>query len=551
MAGARGKGFNRLIVAASLPLVISLAAEWSCAEQQAPGSGDADRKDAAKEAGKAKKVYISRLGEIGWYPADAKGLKGMISGFFGKGVAQPQMDVRALILPHAGYRFSGKTGADAVVRIQGLIFSRVIVIGPSHRVPLSGANLPVQTHYATPLGEIALDTQFISALLKKPGFKSLPESFAGEHSVEISLPILQEALGEFKLVPIVVGDMPPERARAAARSLLELMDAQTLVIASSDFMHYGPSYGFTPFKDDIEKNINDWDMKAWGLIEKVDLAGFDAYYRKTGITICGHSAISVLLAMLPAGAKPTLIHYTSSGKLGNDWTNSVSYLSATIDVSWNLGDRKTASAQPEKRTANTTAAPEDNTAQAAAMLTDDDKKLLLKLARMSLLARLRDDMPLNSPEEAGVKVTPGMKEIMGAFVTLRVHGELRGCIGEIFPSRPLFMAVMERAVDSGLHDSRFTPVKSTEMDNIVFEISALMKPRPVASWGEIEVGKHGIVLTKAGRSALFLPQVAVEQKWDLAVTLSHLSAKAGLPRDAWKEGASFQVFEAIVFGEDR
>jgi AmmeMemoRadiSam system protein A len=142
-----------------------------------------------------------------------------------------------------------------------------------------------------------------------------------------------------------------------------------------------------------------------------------------------------------------------------------------------------------------------------------------------------------------------MNRVAGAFVTLKRNGELRGCIGEVIPNRPVYRSVMAQAINAGLNDPRFPQVASSELDEINVEVSVLTPPRPIASPADIVVGKHGIVLKKNGRSALFLPQVATEQGWDLEKTLNHLARKAGLPEDAWRTGASFEVFEATVFGE--
>jgi AmmeMemoRadiSam system protein A len=142
-----------------------------------------------------------------------------------------------------------------------------------------------------------------------------------------------------------------------------------------------------------------------------------------------------------------------------------------------------------------------------------------------------------------------MRQAMGAFVTLKVGDSLRGCIGEIRAARPLFEAVIARSLDAAFRDERFLPLQRNELDKVKIEISALEPPRPVASYRDIVPGRHGILLAKAGRGAVFLPQVATEQGWGLEETLSHLAAKAGLSPDAWQEGASFEVFEATVFGE--
>jgi AmmeMemoRadiSam system protein A len=142
-----------------------------------------------------------------------------------------------------------------------------------------------------------------------------------------------------------------------------------------------------------------------------------------------------------------------------------------------------------------------------------------------------------------------MRTVMGAFVTLHKRGQLRGCIGEIFPRRALVEAVAEQAINAAFHDPRFPRLHAGELDEIDIEISALTPPHPVESYDEIVIGRHGVVLEKNGRSAVFLPQVAPEQGWGLEETLTHLALKAGLASSDWKSGCRFEVFEAIVFGE--
>jgi AmmeMemoRadiSam system protein A len=178
----------------------------------------------------------------------------------------------------------------------------------------------------------------------------------------------------------------------------------------------------------------------------------------------------------------------------------------------------------------------------------EDCRLLLGLARVTLeeAVRLGRAPKMGDP---GVEIRPGMRKALGGFVTLTVDRELRGCIGEIEPRREIWRVVREQTVNAALRDPRFPPVTPRETDRIRIEISALTPSRPVASHREIVVGRHGMTLSKHGRSAVFLPQVATEQGWDLATTLTHLARKAGLPGDAWQDGATFTVFEAQVFHE--
>jgi AmmeMemoRadiSam system protein A len=144
-----------------------------------------------------------------------------------------------------------------------------------------------------------------------------------------------------------------------------------------------------------------------------------------------------------------------------------------------------------------------------------------------------------------------MKQTRAAFVTLKQNSQLRGCIGEIFPRQPLYMSVISNAINAAVNDRRFPPVTKDQCDSLDIEISALTVPAPIALSDQIRIGVDGVVLRKNGYSAVFLPQVAPEQHWNLEQMLTQLSLKAGLPADAWKQGASFLVFQAEVFGEDR
>jgi AmmeMemoRadiSam system protein A len=196
-------------------------------------------------------------------------------------------------------------------------------------------------------------------------------------------------------------------------------------------------------------------------------------------------------------------------------------------------------------------------------LTKQDKRELLTLARKTIDYGLRNQR-VPEASELGVTISEAMKRPRAAFVTLKKISvlkkddkaepqkilRLRGCIGDIFPQRPLYKSVLMNAIYAAFRDRRFTPLQRDEFDDIVIEVSALTAPRPVSSYKQIRIGIDGVVLRKEGKSAVFLPQVAPEQGWDLEQTLTHLSQKAGLSEDAWKEGASFLVFEGDVFGEN-
>jgi AmmeMemoRadiSam system protein A len=178
------------------------------------------------------------------------------------------------------------------------------------------------------------------------------------------------------------------------------------------------------------------------------------------------------------------------------------------------------------------------------VLSADDKKALLAHARKTLEWYLNCEMvPLSRGFSSAVQ-TPA-----GAFVTLKKHGELRGCIGHMSEDMPLCRTVSGMALMAGLEDRRFTPVTAEELPSLEVEISVLTPARPVPDASHIVVGRDGVTLSKSGRSAVFLPQVAPEQGWSRDTMLDHLCLKAGLPKDAWRQGASLATFQAIVFSE--
>jgi AmmeMemoRadiSam system protein A len=271
-------------------------------------------------------------------------------------------------------------------------------------------------------------------------------------------------------------------------------------------------------------------MGAFEYIKALDYKGFLEYRNKTGATICGFVPISILLSMLDKSVEAKLIKYTTSGELTGDYTNSVSYLSVAFSGSWGRSPVLTK--------------PQANICK----LTNEDKKQLLMLARKSLIYFLQKQQ-IPSASLLNVTVSDAMKCQRAAFVTLKENSQLRGCIGDIFPRQPLFKSVIFNAINAGVNDRRFPPVTEAECSDITIEISALTPPEPIASPDAIRIGIDGVVLSKDGYSAVFLPQVAPEQGWDVDQMLTQLSLKAMLPGDAWKEGASFLVFQADVFGE--
>jgi len=479
-----------------------------------------------------KKVMVSPLAGH-WYQDSERALRDEIAHLNKDLTFVRKKNVCAAVVPHAGYRYSGHVASGVFLRIDPTRYSRIVVMGPSHYVGMHNRiSIPDATHYATPLGELRADAAFIARARELPFVTCVPDAHAREHSDQIQLPLIQACLAtNLPVVCMVCGQFDATNLLESAAVFKQLLDDQTLFVASSDFTHYGSNYGYVPFNKDVLKNLETLDMGIFDLFVRKDVVGFMRRLDETGATVCGRDPLAFLLAMMPEDAKVERTAYETSGQMTHDTRNSVSYIGALVTGSWSKA-AKTAK----------TAAPVDGP------IPEADCERLLALARDTIAQALktgRTRVTLNEPKE----LTDGMKAIRGGFVTLHMRGELRGCIGEIVPRREIWKVVREQAVNAAFHDPRFTPLGPDELKAVDIEISMLTPPKPVGSWREIVIGKHGMVLSKNGRSAVFLPQVAPEQGWGIEETLTHLSMKAGLPPDAWKADADYLVFEAQVIHE--
>lgn len=482
---------------------------------------------------KMEKVMVSPLAGQ-WFPASESGLRDDLNERLRGIHPVRKQNICAAVVPHAGYRFSGAVAAGVYLRIDPKPLKRIVIMGPSHYVGMENrVSIPDATRFRTPLGTMAVDTAFVAQLRKLPFVTHEPRAHLREHSDQIQLPLIQHCLStKIPVVCIVCGQFDSKHLVEAATAMKELLDDGTLVVASSDFTHYGANYGYVPFTQDVEKNIETLDMGVFELFARKDLKGFLTYLDKTGATVCGRDPLAFLLAMMPTDAVVQKTGYETSGKMLHDRSNSVSYIGALVNGKW-----PSARETPKKEPAST------------GLLEKNDCDKLLSLARSTLQCAFKEGES-TALAKVPALVTTGMQSVRGGFVTLNLNGALRGCIGEIMPRREIWKVVREQSLNAAFHDTRFEPLTQEEFSRLSIEISILTPLRPVSSWKEIEIGKHGILLTLANRSAVFLPQVAPEQGWDIEQTLNHLAMKAGLPHDAWRDKkATFFVFEAQVIHE--
>jgi AmmeMemoRadiSam system protein B len=279
----------------------------------------------------------TRAPVVAWqfYPGDAKILQQTVDEFVGAAPQEPVADrVFGLIVPHAGYRYSGAVAGKAYATVLGQSdrFTRAVILAPSHTVGLDGVALAPYSGLQTPLGTVDVDREACSELerVAKGIVVDSVQAHAREHSLEVQLPFLQTVLPLTKIVPAVCGQMNCRRIWQAADAFVSLWDEQTLWVVSSDFTHYGFSFGYVPFRDNVEEGLRELDLGAIEKIADLDAQGFFHYVERTGATICGAVPITLFLRVLELSgckSRAQLIEYTTSGAMTGDFGHSVSYAS--------------------------------------------------------------------------------------------------------------------------------------------------------------------------------------------------------------------------------
>ncbi|HCE46644.1 MAG TPA: AmmeMemoRadiSam system protein B [Lentisphaeria bacterium] len=276
-----------------------------------------------------------------FYESDPKALRSGIEEMFasaGSPQRKPGRIVQAVIVPHAGYVYSGRTAARTIRTAEGTAYRKAVVISPSHTFPFEGIVASSFKSYRTPLGTMDIDTETVERLVKSKNnyISEMTEAHIPEHSLEVELPFLQVMFPDIKLIPFVCGHIEPDSAAEIAESLSGLLVPGNLWVISSDFTHFGRSFGYKPFSDDIPAKLKELDMGAVDRIVNLDFNGFSGYVEKTKATICGANPIRILLKTLELLSgkgtvfEPELVEYTTSGELTGDYSHCVSYAGISI-----------------------------------------------------------------------------------------------------------------------------------------------------------------------------------------------------------------------------
>ena len=431
--------------------------------------------------------------------------------------------VAALIVPHAGYYFSGNVAAAAYQSIPDDVqYKRIFLLGPSHHEWLDGASVNTEyDYYSTPLGNVKVDVETARLLTNTDGtdktdsvFFYNPKAHDREHCLEVQLPFLQRRFGEVPpIVPIIISTNDFRKLKRIAETLKPYMTEENLFVVSSDFSHY-PKY----------EDACEVDARTGKAVESGDVERFIAQLEenaRSGVknlatSACGELAIATLMLMMQDGGYEVKhLLYQNSGDIDNhDHSRVVGYHAFAI------------------------------LRKSEFSLNDEEKRMLKAIALTSIKDSLDGKRIAQPTLNSQFSI---LNSRCGAFVSLHKQGRLRGCIGHFGEDVPLHEIVAEMARAAAFEDPRFMPVTRDELDDIDIEISVLTPMRRIQSLDEFQLHKHGIYIKKGYRSSTFLPQVADEVNWTKEEFVGHCAQdKAGIGWDGWKD-AELYVYEAIVF----
>ena len=532
-------GKSWLIGAAAVVVTASLSGCNNKGQSAGRRSQTAQGAAASQKTQKIREPAVAGL----FYPRDKELLSKTIDTHLAAANDQQIKDLRGLICPHAGYRYSGPTAAIGYKQLAGRDIQTVVVLAPTHYAAFNGASIPPVDAYRTPLGLIRLSPKaaqlaktapFVSnpvcrvqrpqwwkrAPKELPAFgKETPHTW--EHSLEVQLPFLQAVLKDFSLVPAVQGIVDP---KAAAKALAKYLDDKTLIVASTDLSHF--------YRYSTANILDRACVKAICSLDIEAMAGQEA---------CGKLPILTLMHIAKSrGWQAKLLDYRNSGDTAGDKSRVVGYAAIAFFAA---GKGPTTAAAT---------GPASKPATLASIYTPEERNFLLDLARKTIAAAANKK---KIPRIDAGNVPKKLTEEKGCFVTLTKGRRLRGCVGYIFPREPLYKAVVQMAYNAAMRDKRFKPVTRNELGQIHIEVSVLTAPKPLQFTSPKELlaklRPHidGVVLRSTGRQATYLPQVW-KQMPDKEVFLTRLSMKAKLAPEAWRKGnVTVLVYQAEAFEE--
>jgi len=459
-----------------------------------------------------------------FYSADKETLSKDLSKLFLECTKTTQSkNVRAIITPHAGYVFSGKTAASAFSAIpSNATFSNIFIIGSSHVMSFDGASIYHTGDFITPLGKMPVNRETANKLLKENRVFNFPvTAHLQEHSIEVQVPFIQYYFKQpSEIVPIVIGTQKESTIKQIAEALRPYFIPENLFIISSDFSHYPPYQ--EAVEADKETALGLASGKPAVFLEALEK---NARKRVKGLvtSMCGWTSGLTLLYLAEGddNLQYNLLDYSNSGDSQYGGKEEVVGYNAISLTERSVG--------------------------ATLSFSEKEKEQLFSLAKKSIQTRFDNPVKLPLPDN----LSPHLSEPMGAFVTLKIDGALRGCIGRFVSADPLYEVVQASAISSAFGDPRFAPLSKDEFNKTEFEITVLGPLKQIHDISEIVLGKHGIYIKKDMRSGTMLPQVATENHWTKEQFLGYTARdKAGIGWDGWKN-AELYIYEGVVLEEKK
>lgn len=423
--------------------------------------------------------------------------------------------LKALIMPHAGYIYSGSTAAHAARVLDNQSFDTVILLGPDHRLGITNAALSSAAVWQTPLGRVRLHPHNRTLSQKSDLFRVLGPTEDREHSLEVILPFLQVYLEAFELLPMILGPCDHQKL---GEVIDQLMDDRTLLVVSADLSHF-LHYDRAVLRDRST-------IQAILDLDSAPILGDD---NRT----CGKHPIAVLLHLARKHHwQPSLLAYANSGDTAGDHDRVVGYAAIAF-----FGEMPMSSHE-------------------ATPLDQSQGRALLLLARHTLLERFNRQMPESQKSQMESRLAdPPLQEPCGTFVTLKIGGQLRGCIGSLAGTESIVDNVRSNTVNAAFHDPRFRVLTAQELDRVMIEVSVLTEPKPLDYTdaedltAKLRPGIDGVTIRKGMASATFLPQVW-RQLPNVDAFLSQLCMKAGLAANAWRrERLDVETYQVQYFEE--
>ena len=438
-----------------------------------------------------------------FYSANAAELENSLAAHLDSPLAW-DIEAKALVVPHAGHVYSGPIAGVAYASVRHLAnrIERVVLLGPAHRVAFKGIAVPSVDAHATPLGDIPVDWQSVAQALSLPQVHISDAVFEGEHSLEVHLPFLQRTLGEFALVPFLVGDATPEGVEQILRKLWG--GPETLIVISTDLSHF---YDY----DTARKR----DANTTRAIETFNVEGLNSDLA------CGVRPLSGLLrAAQRLDLRPTTLDLRNSGDTAGDKNRVVGYGSYAFEYS------------------------------GTAHIPEKFRGLLVDIAQLSIRHGIKTG---NCPNVEVSAFPHSLRTMRRTFVSVHTNGALRGCVGSLAATNHLVVDVVQNAYRAAHEDKRFKALTEEDLAATDISVSILSTPRPMKFSDEanlvaqIQPDMDGLILQDGQKHAVFLP-VVWEQIASPQDFVRHLKNKAGLPLDHWSDTLQAWLYTTESFG---